>query len=173
MPADPLAALRQPIVGVDPRAEFVAALRARLESSLRPPPDVPTIDLPQRRRQMTTTSDTTSDTKSDAKAAGPTVTSAHPRLSVSGAARAIDFYRQVFGAELVGDRRSSLFVFGELESEPLGHLRVGGRERGVVVPVAATGFQHQEDDEGRGQRQQRPGRDHARDRSTTACFGRR
>ena len=45
MPTDPLAALRQPVSAVEPRAEFVAALRARLETSLRPPPDVPIIDL--------------------------------------------------------------------------------------------------------------------------------
>ena len=75
MPADPLEALRQPVVPIAPRQDFAVELRARLADAL---------------GLAATPSATTA------------VAAVAPALSVylcvSGASAAIDFYREVFGA---------------------------------------------------------------------------
>ena len=80
---DPFAALRTPDVPVDPDPEFAARLRARLERALALPkgvdPDVHDDRDPRRCRVIT------------------------PYLAVADARGAIDWYRSVFGADLVGE----------------------------------------------------------------------
>ena len=77
MPADPLEALRQPVVPIAPRQDFAVELRARLADGARP-------------GRATSASATTA------------VAAVAPALSVylcvRGASAAIDFYREVFGA---------------------------------------------------------------------------
>jgi PhnB protein len=81
MTADPFEALRQPLLPLQPDAAFAADLRRRLERELGLTPAGGT---------MSTTT-TTVDT-----ATRPTTIT--PYLTVKGAARAIDFYREAFGA---------------------------------------------------------------------------
>jgi uncharacterized glyoxalase superfamily protein PhnB len=82
--ADPLDALRQPVVPVQPRPEFAAALRHRLQTELEPPP--------RGGATMTTPA-----------AARPgyvpeRLHSVVPYLSAADAAGAIEYYKDVFGA---------------------------------------------------------------------------
>ncbi len=80
MPADPLEALRQPVVPIAPRHDFVVELRARLADALgvAAPPSA------------------------SVPSATPGVAAVAPALSVylcvRGAPAAIDFYREAFGA---------------------------------------------------------------------------
>jgi PhnB protein len=96
---DPFDALSSPIEPQAPRPTFARALRARVvaELGLDPLGAVPTIDLPQRSRTMTTT------TRADTVAATALV----PYLTVSGGAAALDWYAEAFGAvevmRVVGD----------------------------------------------------------------------
>ncbi len=80
---DPFAALRTPDVPVDPDPEFAARLRARLERALA---------LPKGVTPMSTTTET--------RAGAGVIT---PYLAVADARGAIDWYRSVFGADLVGE----------------------------------------------------------------------
>lgn len=93
---DPFDALAQPSEPQRPRPSFVRALRTRVASELGlDPATVPTIDLPERKSSMTTT---TSDPASDRPAivAGATIT---PYLTSADAAAAIEWYAAAFGAE--------------------------------------------------------------------------
>ena len=106
---DPLDALRRPSGPVPPRAEFAAALRRRLEGALRDlvPADAPsdldtepagsTVDLGE--RKDTAMSQATGPT-SPAPTRDPLLapTSLRPHLVVTGAADAIEFYKEAFGA---------------------------------------------------------------------------
>ena len=87
MATDPMDALRQPLVPMAPSDEFAARLRRRIESELFPTP-----------HGGDTVSTTTTITQN-----------LIPYLAVNGADRAIDWYREVFGAVEVGDR----FVDGD------------------------------------------------------------
>ena len=81
--ADPMDALRQPLVPLAPSDEFAARLRRRIESELFP--------APRGGATMTTTTSTMTQTLI-------------PYLAVNGADRAIAWYAEVFGAVEVGDR---------------------------------------------------------------------
>lgn len=89
---DPFDTLAVPDGPVAPRAEFARRLRARLERELDPQGRLPTVPLPDRRTDMTTT------------LLHQTVT---PYLAVDDGAGALDFYRGALGAEevvrMVGD----------------------------------------------------------------------
>ena len=106
---DPFDALSAPIEPQEPRPSFARALRARVVDALgldprdaSPTTDLPTIDLPQRSRTMPTTTGPTR-AGADPVAAVALV----PYLAISGAARALDWYGEVFGAveqlRVVGD----------------------------------------------------------------------
>jgi uncharacterized glyoxalase superfamily protein PhnB len=87
--ADPLDALRQPTIPLQPRAAFAAELRVRLEAELGLRPTPPG-------GAMSTTT---------ASATAPAATQRfHAYLAVDGADRAIAWYTQVFGAVEQGDR---------------------------------------------------------------------
>jgi uncharacterized glyoxalase superfamily protein PhnB len=92
--ADPLDALRQPLVPMSPRPAFAAALRRRIENALAPEP-------PPQGATMTVTEATTM--ASDRRAG-----SLLPYICVRDAARAIQYYKDAFGAvetdpPLIGD----------------------------------------------------------------------
>ena len=91
MPADPLEALRQPVVPISPRQEFAIELRARVADALGLAPE-----------RSTAAASTTSAAST---AAAPAALTAY--LCVRGAPAAIDFYREAFGAvetlRLTGD----------------------------------------------------------------------
>ena len=74
-------------------------------------------------------------TTAETSAAGPTVTGAHPRLTVTGGMRAIAFYREVFGAELIAE--PVIQADGRV-----GHaeLRIGGLTVGLADPYPEMGF---------------------------------
>jgi PhnB protein len=105
---DPFDALATPIEPQEPRPSFARALRARVVDELGLDPrdaslttDLPTIELPRRSRTMPTTT-------APAPAVATTTASALvPYLAVSGAARALEWYGEVFGAveqlRVVGD----------------------------------------------------------------------
>jgi uncharacterized glyoxalase superfamily protein PhnB len=82
--ADPLDALRQPVVPVQPRPEFAAALRRRLQTELEPPP--------RGGATMTT------PTEVRPSYVPARLHSVVPYLCARDAARAIEFYRDVLGA---------------------------------------------------------------------------
>ena len=102
-PVDPMEVLAVPSNPVAPRPAFAADLRTRMlrELGLGTADDIPTIDLPPRRpTTMTTPTSSPSTDATTATADVPdhqfgTVT---PYLAVSGAAAALDFYREAFGA---------------------------------------------------------------------------
>jgi uncharacterized glyoxalase superfamily protein PhnB len=77
---DPLDALREPVIALAPRPAFAAELRRRIVAELDPTPIAP---------EGATMSETTTT---------HTVT---PYIAVHDAARAIDWYREVFDAEVV------------------------------------------------------------------------
>jgi uncharacterized glyoxalase superfamily protein PhnB len=79
MPADPLEALRQPVVPISPRQEFAIELRARVTDALGVAP-----------------ASAPSATAAPTAAAAPSALTAY--LCVRGAPAAIDFYREAFGA---------------------------------------------------------------------------
>ncbi len=97
---DPFDDLSSPAPSQMPRPSFRRALRARLldELGLRPEDAIPTVDLPQRRAVMPTTTAT-----SDAV----TATAVTPYITVSDGAAAIEWYTDAFGAieqfRVVGD----------------------------------------------------------------------
>jgi len=95
--ADPLDALRLPATPIAPDPGFRDRLRARLEAALAPPPDPDALPAIQLRPQEDTMSDT----------ATTTTTPLSPYISVSDAAAALDWYRDVLGAiettRFVGD----------------------------------------------------------------------
>jgi uncharacterized glyoxalase superfamily protein PhnB len=91
--ADPLDALRQPLVPMSPRPAFAAALRRRIENALAPEP-------PSQGATMTVT-----DTNVDASRRTGVLA---PYICVRNARAAIEFYKDAFGATevipaLVGD----------------------------------------------------------------------
>jgi PhnB protein len=99
---DPFDALSTPVEPQQPRPAFARALRARLVEALDLDPlhALPTVDLPQRSRPMTTTA--------PARAAEPAAATALvPYLAVAGAARALEWYAEALGAveevRVVGD----------------------------------------------------------------------
>jgi uncharacterized glyoxalase superfamily protein PhnB len=96
MPTDPLSSLRLPMVPAQPRTEFAAELRARLEAEIRVVQATERlIDLPQRRSIMTNIA---------SQARTQVVT---PYLCVHDAAAALAFYADAFGGfeqmRVVGD----------------------------------------------------------------------
>lgn len=103
---DPFDALAAPLEPQTPRPGFARELRSRIvaELGLDPADALPTIDLPQRSRTMSTT--TTSSGTTPARAA---VGTAHavPYLAVSDGPRALDWYAEAFGSveqlRVVGD----------------------------------------------------------------------
>jgi PhnB protein len=100
---DPFDALSTPIEPQTPRPGFARALRARVveELGLDPADALPTIDLPQRSPTMSSTA----PARPAAQAVG--ATALVPYLAISGAARALDWYPEAFGAveelRVVGD----------------------------------------------------------------------
>jgi predicted enzyme related to lactoylglutathione lyase len=125
--ADPLEALRLPVTPVDPDPHFAVRLRARLERALA---------LPKGVTPMTTTANPATQA---ATAAQPTAGAAIPYLAVAGARRALDWYRDVFDARVVGEPIV-------MPDDRIGHaeLRVGAGmlyladehpEIGVVAPA--------------------------------------
>ena len=86
MPTDPLDTLREPLVPRPPRAAFAAELRRRLETTLGPT---------QPGGTMATTGTTETAETAAVDVRPRTIT---PYLTAKGAARAIEFYRQAFGA---------------------------------------------------------------------------
>ena len=96
---DPFDALTSPAEPQTPRPVFARALRARVvdELGLDPMDALPTIDLPQRSRTMSTTT------------TAPTIaaTVLVPYITVTGGVRALDWYAEAFGAvevlRVVGD----------------------------------------------------------------------
>ncbi|MDQ2649836.1 MAG: VOC family protein [Actinomycetota bacterium] len=99
---DPFEVLSTPVEPQTPRPAFARALRAELAEvlGLDPMDAVPTVDLPQRSRTMSTTT-----IPARATTGAPTVLV--PYLAISGAARALDWYGETFGAveemRVVGD----------------------------------------------------------------------
>ncbi len=81
--ADPLDALREPVIALAPRPEFTAELRRRIVAEFDPDP---TLSAPEGATMPETTTIT------------HTVT---PYIAVHDAARAIEWYRDVFDAEIV------------------------------------------------------------------------
>ena len=84
MPTDPFDSLREPNIPLAPRPAFAAALRRRLSNALAPTTEVVPMKevreyTPARLRSLT------------------------PYLAISDPAAAIDWYIEVFGAELLGD----------------------------------------------------------------------
>ena len=79
MPADPLEALRQPVVPIAPRQDFAAALRARVADAL----------------GLTASPSAPSGAACGRRGSAPALS---VYLCVRGAPAAIDFYREVFGA---------------------------------------------------------------------------
>ena len=127
--------LRQTDEPVEPDRRFAADLRARLTAAL-----TPTIDLPDRTERTIMSNSETAPASTGATAAAPADVVAY--LAVQGAARAIDWYTDVFGAteatRYVGD------------DDRIGHaeLRInGGRiflsdeypEIGVTAPPTIGG----------------------------------
>lgn len=100
---DPFEALSSPIEAQAPRPAFARDLRARVVEALGldPMDAVPTVDLPERSRPMTTA------TSPARPATAETSAIAVPYLTVSGAAAALDWYAEAFGAvehlRVVGD----------------------------------------------------------------------
>jgi uncharacterized glyoxalase superfamily protein PhnB len=125
--ADPFDALRLPPAPIDPDAEFARALRARLERALRP--------------EQETTMSENSQTTAVRRPPGSTVLA--PYLTVSNARDAIDWYQEIFGAEVVEEP-----IIGD--DGRVGHvgLRIGDAllrlsdehpELGVVSPATLGG----------------------------------
>lgn len=127
--------LRQPDRPVAPDRRFADDLRARLTAEL-----TPTIDLPDRAER--TTMSTTADAETTPAPAPPN-TGIIPYLAIRGAAEAIDWYVEVFGAvetvRFVGD-----------DDDRIGHaeLQIGGGkiylsdeypEMGVTAPASIGG----------------------------------
>jgi uncharacterized glyoxalase superfamily protein PhnB len=100
---DPFDALSTPIEPQTPRPAFARTLRARMVDALGldPADSLPTIDLPQRSPTMSTTA--------PARPAAPAAAASAlvPYLTITGAARALDWYAEAFGAveelRVVGD----------------------------------------------------------------------
>jgi PhnB protein len=90
---DPFEALAQPIEPQELRPSFRRSLRTRLAADLGLDDDIPTIDLPGRKPMPTTTS--TARTSDPTPALAAVVT---PYLTVAGAAAAIEWYQNAFGA---------------------------------------------------------------------------
>lgn len=84
---DPFDALASPIEPQEPRPRFARTLRARLLDALELDPTyiAPTIDLPRRKPMSATTT--------------PVATTVVPYLTISGAAGALDWYADAFGAQ--------------------------------------------------------------------------
>ena len=99
-PTDPFEALRLPAAPIAPRPAFAAELRSRLAVALSPTDPEPTTRTPQEAPMSNT--DTTPD-----RSTAPSPQALTPYLAVSGAAAAIDWYRDVLGAietlRFVGD----------------------------------------------------------------------
>ena len=101
---DPFDALSTPVEPQTPRPAFARALRAQVvaELGLDPADAVPTVDLPQRSRTMSTTAPAPTAAADDEAA-----TVLVPYLVITGASRAIDWYVDAFGAveqlRVVGD----------------------------------------------------------------------
>jgi PhnB protein len=101
---DPFDVLATPVEPQTPRPAFARALRARLVDSLGldPADTAPTIALPQRSRPMSSSTATTQP-----PATPRTGAVLVPYLSITGAARALDWYAEAFGAveemRVVGD----------------------------------------------------------------------
>ena len=100
---DPFEDLASPFERREPRTSFRRALRQRLVSDLglAPEPDPPTVDLPARKRTMSTTTMSTTTTPRAATAV------ATPYLAARDAAGALDWYVRALGAveelRVVGD----------------------------------------------------------------------
>jgi len=129
---DPLDALREPIVPVDPDPAFAAELRARLERALLGQPD--NTEASDRRGDVMTAPTAPVNVRE------PTLT---PYLAVDDARRALDWYVAVFGAE----RRGEPYI---MDDDRIGHaeLLIGGSvlmladeypELGLIGPNARGG----------------------------------
>ncbi|MCU1358146.1 MAG: hypothetical protein JWM89_3564 [Acidimicrobiales bacterium] len=95
-PTDPFMDLRLPAAPLAPRPAFAGELRARLEAALGPNTPAPAARHTTTEATMSTTDASNTDVPTTDH---PSATSAlTPYLAVDGAAAAIDWYRDVFGA---------------------------------------------------------------------------
>lgn len=134
---DPFDALASPPEAQAPRPRFARQLRARIvtELGLDAAPDVqPTIDLPERKPRMSTT--TTAPTTT------PIATGVTPYLTADDAAAALDWYAEAFGAveqyRIVGD--DGLIGHAEFHiGSATFYLSDEHPEIGVVAPTSLGG----------------------------------
>lgn len=92
---DPFRALESDPVPIAPRPDFVQALRQRLVHRLGDPP---VVDLPDRRPMTTSASTATATAAPDVDPSSSLTTVVTPYLAVSGAAEALRWYAETFGA---------------------------------------------------------------------------
>jgi uncharacterized glyoxalase superfamily protein PhnB len=88
---DPFEQLREPVVPLAPRPQFAGALRRRLAAALTPRPQGPEPE------------DSAMPTLEVREYTPARLHALTPYLATNDAARAIEWYREVFGAQLLGD----------------------------------------------------------------------